>query len=242
MKLELSHHQCSNCVMGRYCLPLGLSSKESELIDQLVEKKIKLEKGEMLYSQGESFHSIFSIRYGSVKSEYSLPDGCVQILNFHLPGEIIGLDGIGKNQYESDCTALENTEVCVLDFNKFEDLAKEIPTLQKHLHQILSREITQDQKHLLTLGHLNADQKLAYFLINLAERLKEREQHFLDLHLSMSREEMGSYLGIKIETVSRTLSKLIESKCIEVNQRHIKIIDLQKLYQLAGKDIPLFMH
>ena len=242
MKLELSHHQCSNCVMGRFCLPLGLSSQESQRIDQLVDKKIKLEKGEILYSQGQAFHSIFSIRYGSVKSEYSLPDGCAQILNFHLPGEIIGLDGIGQHQYESDCTALESTEVCVIDFAKFEDLAKEIPTLQKHLHQILSREITQDQKHLLTLGHLNAEQKLSYFFTNMSERLKERELPYLDFHLSMSREEIGSYLGIKIETVSRTLTKFIDNNCIQVDQRHIKIMDIKKLYQLASKDMPTFMH
>jgi CRP/FNR family transcriptional regulator len=238
MKILSSEHHCTQCVMGLFCLPKGLSKEESDLIHLLVKKRLSLEKGDLLFSQGQKFHAIFSIRYGSLKSEFTLEDGRSQILNFHIAGDFIGLDGIVMNHYDSMATALEKTEVCLIDFARFEQLAQQVSSLQKHLHHIFSREISRDQKHLLSLGHLSAEQRLAFFLIHIIERLESQRQPYLEFELSMSREDIGNYLGMKIETVSRELTKLIKSRLLEVKSRHIKLINLQKLYQLAGKTMP----
>jgi CRP/FNR family transcriptional regulator len=160
------------------------------------------------------------------------------VIGFHLPGEILGLDAIGDGYHQSDAIALEDSEACIIRFTEFESLASQIPTLQNQFHRILSRELTQDQRHLLSLGSLRAEERLAGFLLNLSERLTVRGYTNHELDLRMSREEIGSYLGIQIETVSRMLSRFADSGLIQVKQRHVKLIDINGLYELAGLSNP----
>ena len=234
MKNLPNHSKCSQCVMAQFCLPLGLSPKEIIEIDQLASEKIQLNKGDAIYRQGDHSESIFSIRHGSFKTEISLPDGRGQILGFHLPGEFLGLDGVGSKQYQTQAVALEASEVCVMKFSQFEKYALDIPSLQIHLYQILNHEITNDQKHLLTLGSLSAEEKMACFFVNLSERRALRGLNSTEFDLSMGREEIGSFLGIQIETVSRVLSKLSEAGLIQIKQKHLKLIDLDELHKIAG--------
>jgi CRP/FNR family transcriptional regulator len=181
---------------------------------------------------------VYSIRFGTLKTEYCLEDGRQQVIGFHLPGEILGLDGIGDGHYQSEAIALEESEVCIIRYEAFEDLAQQIPALQKQFHRILSRELTQDQRHLLSLGSLRAEERLATFLLNLSQRLAARGYLNNEFDLRMSRVEIGSYLGIQIETVSRMLSRFAESGLIQIKQRHIKLIDMNGLYELAGIQNP----
>ena len=233
-----SNNKCSLCVLGQFCLPVGLSAEDVATIDSLVKERVRLQKGESLYRHGSPLSSVYSVRFGTLKTEYSLPDGRLQIIGFHLPGEILGLDGIGEGHYQSDAIALEESEVCIIRFEAFEDLARQIPLLQHQFHRILSRELTQDQRHLLSLGSLRAEERLAGFLLNLSQRLAARGYINNEFDLRMSRVEIGSYLGIQIETVSRMLSRFAESGLIQIKQRHIKLVDMDGLYELAGQTNP----
>lgn len=228
-------NKCSTCVLGQFCLPVGLSVEEVDKIDSLVTERVRLKKGDALYRQGDTLSAVYGIKFGSLKTEYALPDGREQITGFHLPGEMLGLDGIGNNQYQSNAIALEDSEACVVKFNEFETLARQIPSLQQQFHRILSKELTQDQRHLLSLGSLRAEERLASFLLNFSDRLAARGYSPSEYHLRMSREEIGSYLGIQLETVSRLFSRFSESGLIQIKQRHIKLIDMNGLLELTGK-------
>jgi CRP/FNR family transcriptional regulator len=228
-------NKCSTCVLGQFCLPVGLSAEEVNRIDSLVTERVRLKKGDALYRQGDTLSAVYGIKFGSLKTEYALPDGREQITGFHLPGEMLGLDGIGNCQYQSNAIALEDSEACVVKFNEFETLARQIPSLQQQFHRILSKELTQDQRHLLSLGSLRAEERLASFLLNFSDRLAARGYSSSEYHLRMSREEIGSYLGIQLETVSRLFSRFSESGLIQIKQRHIKLIDMNGLLELTGK-------
>jgi CRP/FNR family transcriptional regulator, anaerobic regulatory protein len=231
-------NKCSTCVLGQFCIPVGLSHEELIKVDALVKERISLKKGDVLYRHGSPMSSVYSVRFGTLKTEHCLSDGRSQIIGFHLPGEILGLDAIGDGYHQSDAIALEDSEACIIRFTEFESLASQIPTLQNQFHRILSRELTQDQRHLLSLGSLRAEERLAGFLLNLSERLTARGYTNHEFDLRMSREEMGSYLGIQIETVSRMLSRFAEAGLIQVKQRHVKLIDIAGLYELAGLPNP----
>lgn len=226
--------KCSVCVLGQFCLPVGISSSDIAKIDTLVKERVHLQKGESLYRHGDPLSAVYSVRFGTLKTEYGLEDGRQQVIGFHLPGEILGLDGIGEGSYQSEAIALEESEVCIIRYEAFEDLARQIPVLQKQFHRILSRELTQDQRHLLSLGSLRAEERLASFLLSLSQRLAARGYQNNEFDLRMSRVEIGSYLGIQIETVSRMLSRFAESGLIQIKQRHIKLIDMDGLYELAS--------
>lgn len=228
-------NKCSTCVLGQFCLPVGLTADDINKVDTLVTERVRLKKGESLYRQGEPLTAVYGIKFGTLKTEYALQDGREQITGFHLPGEMLGLDGIGENHYQSNAIALEDSEACVVRFSDFENLARQIPSLQHQFHRILSRELTQDQRHMLSLGSLRAEERLASFLLNLSDRLSARGYSPIEFHLRMSREEIGSYLGIQLETVSRLFSRFTESGLIQIKQRHIKLIDMNGLLELAGK-------
>jgi CRP/FNR family transcriptional regulator len=229
--------KCSTCVVGKFCLPVGLSSDETKKIDLLIDDKTRIKKGELLYRQSDPMISLYSVRFGSFKTQLLLKDGRSQIIGFHLPGELLGLDGIGNDRYQSEAIALEDSEVCMIHFSSFESLCQKIPTLQHHLHQIMSREITQDHRHLLTLGSMNAEEKLAYFFIFISERLISRGLSATEFDLAMGREDIGDYLGLKIETVSRILTKFAQENLIEVKSKHLKLLNLGELYRLAGSEL-----
>ncbi len=234
--------KCSVCVLGQFCLPVGITASDISKIDTLVKERVHLKKGESLYRHGDPLSSVYSVRFGTLKTEYALEDGRQQVIGFHLPGEIIGLDGIGEGQYQSEAIAVEESEVCIIRYEAFEDLARQIPALQQQFHRILSRELTQDQRHLLSLGTMRAEERLAAFLLNLSQRLAARGYLNHEFDLPMSRVEIASYLGIQIETVSRMLSRFAESGLVQIKQRHIKLIDVDGLYELAGIPNPERAH
>ena len=220
--------------MGQFCLPVGLSHADLDKVDALVKERVALKKGGSLYRHGDLMTSVYSIRFGTLKTEHGLSDGRSQVVGFHLPGEILGLDAISDGHHQSDAIALEDSEACIIRFAEFESLARQIPALQNQFHRILSRELTQDQRHLLALGSMRAEERLAGFLLSLSERLAARGYTNHEFDLRMSREEIGSYIGIQIETVSRLLSRFAEAGLIQVKQRHVKLIDMDGLYELAG--------
>ncbi|MDH5708308.1 MAG: fumarate/nitrate reduction transcriptional regulator Fnr [Hylemonella sp.] len=225
---------CSNCNLRELCMPLGLTTQELEQIDDVVATRRKIKRGTPLFRNGEKFSSLYAIRTGFFKTCVASEDGRDQVTGFQMAGEIIGLDGIVNDQHTCDAVALEDAEVCVMPFDRIEELSKEISGLQRHVHKIMSREIVREHGVMLLLGSMRAEERLAAFLLNLVQRLHARGFSQSELILRMTREEIGSYLGLKLETVSRTFSKFMEDGIIEVKQRHVRILDTNALSQIVN--------
>ncbi len=220
---------CSNCNLRELCMPLGLSPSELDRIDDVVSTRRKVKRGATLFRNGEAFTSLYAIRTGFFKTCIATEDGRDQVTGFQMAGEIVGLDGIVHDHHTCDAIALEDAEVCVMPFDRVEELSREINALQHHVHKIMSREIVREHGVMLLLGSMRAEERLAAFLLNLVQRLHARGFSQSELVLRMTREEIGSYLGLKLETVSRTFSKFVEDGIVEVKQRHVRILDTEAL-------------
>ncbi len=225
---------CSNCNLRELCMPLGLSTEEIDRLDHVVANRRKVKRGTALFRNGEKFSSLYAIRTGFFKTCVASEDGRDQVTGFQMAGEIIGLDGIVNDHHSCDAVALEDAEVCVMPFERIEDLSREINGLQRHVHRIMSREIVREHGVMLLLGSMRAEERLAAFLLNLVQRLHARGFSQSELILRMTREEIGSYLGLKLETVSRTFSKFVEDGIVEVKQRHVRILDTEALARLVN--------
>jgi CRP/FNR family transcriptional regulator, anaerobic regulatory protein len=234
MKTENIKVACSNCNLRELCMPVGLQPGELERIDDIVATRRKVHRRETLFRNGEHFTSLYAIRTGVFKTRVTSEDGRDQVTGFQMAGEIIGLDGIVNNHHTCDAVALEDSEVCVMPFDRIEELSREVTALQRHVHQIMSREIVREHGVMLLLGSMRAEERLAAFLLNLVQRLHARGFSRVELVLRMTREEIGSYLGLKLETVSRTLSKFMDDGIIDVQQRNLRILDLDALRRLVN--------
>ncbi len=215
-------------------MPVGLSNDELSRIDDIVATRRKIKRGESLFQSGEKFTNLFAIRTGFFKTCIASEDGRLQVTGFQMAGEIVGLDGIVNDTHTCDAVALEDAEVCVMPFDRIEEISREVSSLQRHVHKIMSREIVREHGVILFLGSMRAEERLAAFLLNLVQRLHARGFSQSELILRMSREEIGSYLGMKIETVSRTFSKFVEENIVEVKQRHVRILNTDALKDIVN--------
>src|SRR5574343_973694 len=225
---------CSNCNLRELCMPMGLSETDLNRLDDLVAIRRKIKRGSTLFTNGEKFVSLYAIRTDVFKTRITSEDGRDQVTGFQMAGEIIGLDGIVNDRHTCDAVALEDAEVCVMPFSRIEDLSREVTSLQRHVHKIMSREIVRENGVLMLLGGMRAEERLATFLLNLVQRLHARGFSQSELVLRMTREEIGSYLGLKLETVSRTFSKFVEDGIVEVKQRHARILNTQALKDIVN--------
>lgn len=225
---------CSNCNLRELCMPVGLSDEELNRVDELVATRKIIKRGASLFHSGEKFTSLYAIRTGFFKTCVATQDGRDQVTGFQMAGEIIGLDGIVDDQYTCEAIALEDSEVCVMPFDRIEEISREVKALQHHVHKIMSREIVREHGVMFSLGSMHAEERLAAFLLNLLQRLQARGFSDSELVLRMTRAEIGSYLGMKLETVSRIFSKLADEKIIEVKQRNILIRDAQALRRIVN--------
>jgi CRP/FNR family transcriptional regulator len=226
---------CSSCSLRELCLPMGLSREELERLDRLVATRRRVKRGEYLYRSGDGFASIYAVRSGFFKSNVTLADGRDQVTGFHMPGEILGLDGIGSERHSCNAVALEDSEVCAIPFARLEEMSRELRSLQRQFHKVMSREIVRDQGVMMLLGTMRAEERLAAFLLNLSQRFLSRGYSPSEFHLRMTREEIGSYLGLKLETVSRIFSKFQGEGLISVQQKRIRVLDLEGLKRLLGQ-------
>src|SRR5262245_61085986 len=226
---------CSNCNLRELCMPIGLSEEELAKIDQLIATRRKVKRKTALFRNGERFHALYAIRTGVFKTCVTAEDGRDQVTGFQMAGEIVGLDGIVNDQHTCDAVALEDSEVCVLPFDRIGELSREVGALQHHLHRIMSREIVREHGVMLLLGTMRAEERLAAFLLNLVQRLQARGFSRSELVLRMTRQEIGSYLGLKLETVSRTFSKFVEDGILEVRQRHVRILETDALRTIVNR-------
>ena len=236
IRLETVKAACSGCSLRELCLPVGMSTDQLERLDDLVGSRRSVGRGESLFRIGETFCALFAVRTGFFKTCVTSEDGRDQVTGFQMAGELLGLDGIGTERHTCDAVALEDSQVCVIPFTMLEDLSREFSDLQRQFHRIMSREIVRDHGVMLLLGSMRAEERLAAFLLNLTKRLQARGYSASSLVLRMTREEIGSYLGLKLETVSRAFSKFQDDGLLEVKQRQIVVLDPQGLRALVSGD------
>ena len=215
-------------------MPMGLSDGDLGKLDELVTQRRRIKRGSALFSNGDKFSALYAIRVGFFKTCVTTEGGRDQVTGFQMAGEVMGLDGIVGDRHTCDAVALEDAEVCVMPYDRIEDLSRDVPALQTHVHRIMSREIVRDHGVMLLLGSMRAEERLAAFLLNLVQRLQARGFSSSELVLRMTREEIGSYLGLKLETVSRTFSKFAEEGIVEVKQRHVRILSSDALRAIVN--------
>jgi CRP/FNR family transcriptional regulator len=227
--------RCSRCSIRELCLPVGLDLDALKQLDNVITTRTRLKKGETLYRTGDAFTALYAIRFGSCKITVLTSEGREQISGYHMPGDLLGLDGIAQGRHECHAVGLEDTEVCVMPFDRLEELARTVAPLQHNLHQFLSREIGREQNLMLVLGGMRAAERLAAFLLNLAERYQRRGYSSTEFTLRMTREEIGSYLGLKLETISRLSSRFQQQGLLQVRGRVVRRLDLPALRNLTGQ-------
>ena len=223
---------CTTCEMRELCMPFGLDSQELEQIDTLVGSRVRLTRGEALYHMGDAFHGLYAVRVGSLKTDVLVEDGREQVTGYHMIGDILGLDGMATDLHASRATALEDAEVCALPLDRLETLAHRVPALQRNLRSFLAREISRDQWSMLLLGSMRAEERLATFLLDLAARYRRRGFSSTQFTLRMTRKEIGSYLGLTLETVSRLFSRFQREGAIRIHGRDVALLDPAALQRI----------
>jgi CRP/FNR family transcriptional regulator len=225
---------CSKCCLRGVCLPGGLSAEATSQVDQLTRLKRRIARGSTLYRTGDAFDSLYAVRSGAFKSVGISRSGIEKVTGMHLPGEVIGLEAINTRKHRYDAIALEDSEVCVIPFGQLTQLALRLPELQAQLLRIVSGDISRDQGLMLLLGSLDAEQRLAAFLLSLSKRYQNLGYSSTRFSLRMTREEIGSYLGLTLETVSRVISRLHREGVIKAQQREIELTDSHALEDKVG--------
>ncbi|MBA5685936.1 fumarate/nitrate reduction transcriptional regulator Fnr [Rugamonas apoptosis] len=225
VSVEALRARCSSCSMHQLCLPMGLDTADMERLDQIIGRRRKVPRGATLFRIGDPFVSLYAIRLGHFKTFQVNPDGAEQITGFQMAGELLGMDAISTDRHHCNAIALEDSEVCEIPFASLQQLLVDMPTLLRHFHRMMSQEITREQSVMLLLGNMQATQRFAAFLVNLSSRYEARGYSATTFQLRMTREEIGNYLGLTIESVSRLLSKFKKEGMLRVSNREIELLN-----------------
>lgn len=220
---------CSNCRLNELCLPIALNKTEIHQLDEIVQRNRPLKKGDHLYRQNDAFKSVYAVRSGSFKSYLLGPDGQGRVTGFFMPGEIIGMDGIAAKSYTNSTVALEHASVCEIPFSQLERLSHQLPSLQHHFFAIMGNEIAKDQQIHTLLSSYTAEERIASFILSLSARnarVSLSPDRFL---LHMTRGDIGEYLGLTLETVSRIFTGLQKKGVIAVRNKEVEILDSERL-------------
>lgn len=226
---------CSACSLRELCLPMGLSNDDLQQLESTIKRPRPIQKGDYLFRMGDDCHSLYTVRAGSVKTLISTDEGEEQIMGFHLPGEMFGLDGLETDIHTCSAMALETTSVCELPIHQFETLCQSIPGLSHQMHRLIGKEVTTDHEMLFLLGKKDAEERLSSFLLSISKRLSQRGFSANEFYLSMSRQDIGNYLGLALETVSRQFTHFQDAGILSVERRHITIHQIDRLKQIAIK-------
>lgn len=224
---------CGNCRLGSICLPLALSGDDVARLDDIVSRGRPLRKNQVLYEQDNEFDAIYAVRSGAIKTSRVTQGGIEQVMGFYLPGEIFGVDGLSHHKYATTARALDTAAVCKIPFSQLESLSRQLPSLQRHFFQIMSREITDEQKMLTLVSKNTADERVASLLLSFSSRCGRRQLSSERFLLPMSRQDLGNYLGLTIETVSRVLRRMKDNGILSVEGREVEITDMCALRQMA---------
>lgn len=232
VNLDSVRNVCKQCGIYKLCLPMGLNMGDMDRLDRIIKRRRPLEKGEHLYRGGDDFHAIYALRSGSLKSYFVNENGEEHVIGFKMPGDLVGLSGINGSHYANSLTALETSSVCEIPFDELEVLGSEIPGLQHHLLEIMSKEIQEEHEKLAMCSKMPADARLASVLLTLSGRFEERGYSANEFNLSMSRSDIANMLGLAVETVSRLFTQFQEQGMLRVERKHIHLLDPNKLATL----------
>jgi CRP/FNR family transcriptional regulator, anaerobic regulatory protein len=225
---------CQECSLNEICLPVGMGESDLNRLDSIIDRKRPLARGDHLFRIGDPFQSLYAVRSGSLKTYATSEDGQEQVMGFHLPGELVGLDAIADGHHPLAAKALETTSVCEIPFGELETLSNQLPTLQHQLLRVMSQEIRDDEQNMVTLGQKSAEERLASFLIGISGRFGRRGFSENQFNLSMSRSDIGNYLGLALETVSRLFTRFQNEGLLHVDRKHIELLDRERLCMFAG--------
>ncbi len=225
---------CGDCRMKALCLPLALELDQVEQLDRIIQRGRPYQREEHIYRAGDAFHAVYAVRSGAIKTFAVTDQGVEQVTGFYLPGEIFGMDGIAHTHHISSALALETSAVCEIPFNRLEDLSIALPNLQRHFFQLMSREIINDQRLVALIGKNSADERLATLLMSISARNAKRNLSEQRFRLPMSRADIGNYLGLTVETVSRVFSRFQKQRLLKVDKKEIEILDLGGLQELTN--------
>lgn len=225
---------CADCSLHQLCLPMGLDENDIGRLDQIIGRRRRIGRDEHLYRMDDPFSNLYAIRFGHFKTSQVNAAGAEQISGFQMAGELLGMDAISTDHHHCDAIALEDSEVCEIPFSRLEELFGHVPVLLHHFHRIMSREITREQSVMLLLGNMRAEQRFAVFLTNLSSRYAVRGYSATRFQLRMSREDIGNYLGLTIESVSRLLARFKRMGWLRVDKREIELLEPATLKALAA--------
>jgi CRP/FNR family transcriptional regulator len=226
---------CSTCALRQVCLPTGLPAADVEQLERMVSVRRPVARNTVLFKAGDAFEAIYLVRTGFFKTSASAEDGREQVTGFQMAGEMLGMDGIFSGAHACDAVALEDSQVCVVPYGRLEDLTREIDRLRRQFLRLMSRELVRDQSVMMLLGAMRAEQRVAAFLINLMRRLRARGFSSSSVVLRMTRDEIGSFLGLTLETVSRTFSRMQDDGLLEVRAREVRVLKPRLLLQLVRR-------
>lgn len=232
---SLNEFKCSNCGLLSLCLPYALKPGEAEQLEKIIEKSPPLKKGSHLFHQGEPFTSIFAVRAGTIKTYTVTNQGEEQITGFYFPGELIALNAIDTQHYPISAKVLETTTVCEIPYDQLDRLSEQVPELRRQLIRSMGKEIREEQQMMMLLSKKTAEERVATFLLKLSDRYKRRGYSPSIFRLSMSRNEIGNYLGLAVETVSRIFSRFQKQHLIRVEGKEIEVLSLDELRQTSGE-------
>jgi len=224
--------RCSTCAMRHLCMPQGLRAEELPKLEALICTARTIARGETLYRAGARFENLYAVRSGSLKTTMAHRDGREQVTGLRLAGEALGLDGISTDAHTCSAIALEDSSVCIVPYMALKHMCREIGTMQDRLHKLMGEQIVRETSQMMLLGSLNADERVAAFLLDVSARNAQRGYSSAEFNLRMTRDDMGSYLGMTLETVSRTLSKFQRLGLIGARGKFIRIVDPDGLRNL----------
>lgn len=227
------HVACRNCSLFQLCLPVGIGEADLELLERILKRRKLLRRGAHLFRPGDPFRAVLAVRSGSIKTYAPGRGAATQVVGFHLPGELLGLDAIDAGVHRFGARALESASLCELPFDRLEALGGRVPSVQRQLLRIMSKQILHDQALRVLLGARRAEERLAAFLVNLSQRFQRRGFSTAEFNLSMSRRDIGEYLGLAKETVCRLFARLERDRLIAVRRKHVRILDPARLAALG---------
>ncbi|GAB1256921.1 transcriptional regulator Anr [Aurantivibrio plasticivorans] len=228
---------CGDCRLNTICLPISLHVDDVAKVDKIIQRGRPLQKGEYLFHPQDEFKSVYAVRSGTVKTISITGEGQEQVTGFYLPGEILGMDGIATGSHTNAAISLETSAVCEIPFSRLEELSAQLPSLQRYLFRLLGREISTDQQLITLLSKNSADQRIATLLLSISARNGRRHLSATEFRLPMSRADIGNYLGLTVETVSRALSRFQKQGLISADKKEISILDINALKKMANVNV-----
>jgi CRP/FNR family transcriptional regulator len=225
---------CKNCSLASLCLPKGLAGAEIKALDKVITRRRPLGRREHLFHAGEGCKFIYAVRSGAVKTWVTNTNGDERVIGFHLPGELVGVDALDDGRHSCTATALDSTSLCRLPYERLSSLCAGYPNINAQVHRLIGEALAQANAMLVLLGKKSAGERMASFLLNLSTRLNRRGFSHREFSLSMTRRDMGNYLGLALGTVCRLLTELQQEGVLSVRRRHIQIHDIEYLRALVG--------